>query len=145
MSVSTSGPRPIRRSTTEVPHGERGAQSARLSYLLSRAVRGGGHAPSRGRLFEGKRRRPCRAGVVWMGSGDACVALRGGESTHGNRTRATTRVPSPHNPSPAPTGTKSLPRQCHKIPTRESGHALPSDARRMRDEQARGPERSLSR
>src|SRR2546421_12901919 len=26
-------------------------------------------------------------------------------------------VPSPHNPSPAPTGSKALPRRCHTIPT----------------------------
>ena len=30
-------------------------------------------------------------------------------------------VPSPHNPSPAPTGTKALPRRHHNIPTRRGG------------------------
>jgi hypothetical protein len=29
-------------------------------------------------------------------------------------------VPAPHNPTPAPTGMKSLLRRCHTIPLRES-------------------------
>src|SRR5947208_15399408 len=34
--------------------------------------------------------------------------------------RTTQGVPSPHNPTPAPTGTKELPKRHDKIPTRES-------------------------
>src|SRR5438270_5770860 len=35
-------------------------------------------------------------------------------------------VPSPHNPSPAPTGTKALPRRHHNIPTLERESATPA-------------------
>src|SRR5207302_1759462 len=35
-------------------------------------------------------------------------------------------VPSPHNPSPAPTGTKGLPRRHDKIPTIESPSPVPT-------------------
>ena|SRR6266487_3860347 len=37
-------------------------------------------------------------------------------------------VPTPHNPSPAPTGTKGLPRRRHNIPTLES--SIPASTER---------------
>src|SRR5437899_7905818 len=52
------------------------------------------------------------SGAQW--SGDACVALGGGAMRSWDEGDAS--VPSPHNPSPAPTGTKGLPRGGHTKP-----------------------------
>ena len=66
--------------------------------------------------------------LVRMG-GDACVALAGGgtqaqEPDEGDATAQ--GVPSLHNPSPAPTETKALPRRHHKIPTPEGAGPAPT-------------------
>src|SRR5207248_11264777 len=44
-----------------------------------------------------------------MWGGDACVALEGGGRLSRNQDGGDASVPSPHNPTPAPTGTKALP------------------------------------
>ncbi len=51
--------------------------------------------------------------------GDACVAPAGGESRSRDQDEGDASVPSLHNPSPAPTGAKALPRGHHQIPTPE--------------------------
>src|SRR5439155_4680688 len=45
-----------------------------------------------------------------------CVALVLPLCTRSSSSQGDASVPSPHNPSPAPTGTKSLPRLSHTIP-----------------------------
>jgi len=52
-----------------------------------------------------------------MWGGDACVALVLVLCTLSPTCQGDASVPSPHNPSPAPTGTKALPKRCHTIPT----------------------------
>ena len=52
-----------------------------------------------------------------MWGGDACVAPAGGRRHSGEQDQGDASVPSPHNPSPAPTGTKALPRRCDTIST----------------------------
>src|SRR2546423_15543169 len=54
------------------------------------------------------------SGAEW--GGDACVALAGGRRHSGAPDEGDASVPSPHNPPPAPTGTKGLLRGCHTIP-----------------------------
>ena len=52
---------------------------------------------------------------------------RGEDSWDQDEGDATTQgVPSPHNPTPAPTGTKALPKRHDKIPTRESPTPAPT-------------------
>jgi hypothetical protein len=75
----------------------------------------------------GKRSRLVGAGVAGTKGGDACVAL---VLLHHRITFATmgdASVPSPHNPTPAPTGTKRLPKGYHKKPTRESPTPVPTN------------------
>jgi hypothetical protein len=62
---------------------------------------------------------PLQAGVVWMGSGDAlcCASPSSCSCVRLSPCQGDASVPSPHNPTPAPTGTESLPRRYHKIPT----------------------------
>ena len=52
-----------------------------------------------------------------MRSGDACVGLAGGGKRVPEQDEGDASVPTPHNPSPAPTGTKALPRRCDTIST----------------------------
>ena len=58
--------------------------------------------------------------MVWTWGGDACVALVLLLCTRSPSSQGDASVPSPHNPSPAPTGTKGLPGRGHTIPIRES-------------------------
>src|SRR5438093_1247324 len=51
-----------------------------------------------------------------MAGGDACVALVLVLCALSPSSPGDASVPSPHNPSPAPTGTKPLPKRCHHIP-----------------------------
>ena len=57
---------------------------------------------------EGKRSR--RGGSGAERGGDACVAHGGSCDAGAQQDEGDASVPSPHNPSPAPTGTKPLPR-----------------------------------
>jgi hypothetical protein len=56
------------------------------------------------------------AGAEWMRREDACVALGGGGKRAQQQDEGDASVPSPHNPTPAPTGTKGLPRRHEKKP-----------------------------
>src|SRR5438132_10589053 len=78
--------------------------------------RRGGSGFSKGG-FLGPIVKPVGAGVVRMWGGDACVAPAGGRRHSGEQDQGDASVPSPHNPSPAPTGTKALPRRCDTIST----------------------------
>jgi hypothetical protein len=69
----------------------------------------------------GKRSRLVGAGVAGTKGGDACVAHGGRCDAVAQQDEGDASVPSPHNPTPAPTGTKRLPKGYHKQPTRESG------------------------
>jgi hypothetical protein len=60
------------------------------------------------------------AGVGWMWGGDACVALGGGGRRSHDQDEGDASVPTLHNPTPAPTGTKPLPRRHHTISTRKN-------------------------
>lgn len=55
--------------------------------------------------------RPVGAGVVGMMGGDASDAQGGRSNAAGDSGEGDASVPTPHNPSPAPTGTKALPRR----------------------------------
>ena len=56
-----------------------------------------------------KRLRPRRGGGRVVRGGDACVAHGGREQATGEQDEGDASVPTPHNPTPAPTGTKGLP------------------------------------
>jgi hypothetical protein len=56
------------------------------------------------------------AGAEGMRREDACVALGGWGKRAQQQDEGDASVPSPHNPTPAPTGTKGLPRRHEKKP-----------------------------
>ena len=56
----------------------------------------------------GKRSRLVGAGVAGMKGGDACVAHGGRGDAMAQQDEGDASVPTPHTPSPAPTGTKAL-------------------------------------
>ena len=64
------------------------------------------------------------SGVEW--GGDVCVAFVVPLCTRSPSSQSDASVPSPHDPTPAPTGTKRLPRRYHEIPTRESPTPAPT-------------------
>jgi hypothetical protein len=66
--------------------------------------------------LRGREGVPVGAGEEWMGSGDACVALAGGGRRARDQDVGDASVPTPHNPSPAPTGMRALPKRNHKKP-----------------------------
>ena len=72
-----------------------------------------------GRYFEGKEGVSVGAGVDEVWGGDACVALEGGGRHSREQDEGDASVPSPHHPTPAPTGAKPLPSGHHQIPTPE--------------------------
>ena len=67
----------------------------------------------------GKRGRLVGAGVAGRKGGDACVAHGGSCDAMAQQGEGDASVPTPHNPTPAPMGTKALPKRHDKIPTRE--------------------------
>src|SRR5205807_5490316 len=85
-----------------------------------------------GEVFWGADRHIRRggSGVEW--GGDACVALAGGKGVHRNGTRATQASPPTSSTTPAPTGTKSLPKRHDKKPPPESPTPAPTGDRAMR-------------
>src|SRR5205823_6871951 len=58
--------------------------------------------------------------------GDVCVAFVVPLCTRSPSSQSDASVPSPHDPTPAPTGTKRLPRRYHEIPTCESPTPAPT-------------------
>src|SRR5438046_9464389 len=72
------------------------------------------------------------AGVEWTWGGDACVAPAGGEMHTQDQDEGDASVPSPHNPTPAPTGTKALPKRHDKKPPLKVADAWGWDAYRGR-------------
>ena len=85
------------------------------------------------------------AGVVWTWGGDACVALVLLLCTLSPSSQGDASVPTPHNPSPAPTGTKGLPKRHGKIPTRVrlSSENLSGKQSFRREKRSQEPSRAL--
>src|SRR5438105_13920219 len=79
--------------------------------------------PSRVGILGGDRHiRRGGSGGEW--SGDACVALAGGERRSREGDEGDASVPTPPNPTPAPTSMKALPRRIMKYLPVKAGEGL---------------------